>query len=61
MQTNKNVSRLYTTNKLFTALILRSTENITSHFSENAGRNGLHFQKLIWEVIFSPVLSLADN
>ena len=35
----------------------RSTENITSRFSENAGRNGLHFQKLIREVIFSPVLS----
>jgi len=51
----------------------RSTENITSHFSENVGcigeqqmqafatspgRNGTHFQKPIWEVIFSSVLNI---
>ncbi|NJD03662.1 MAG: conjugal transfer protein TraR [Ruminiclostridium sp.] len=43
--------------KAVTPEILRSTENITSRFSENAGRNGLHFQKPIREVIFSPVLN----
>ncbi len=36
--------------------LFRSTASITSRFSESAGRNGLHFQKLIREVIFAPVL-----
>ncbi len=36
---------------------LRSTANITSCFSENAGCNGLHFPKPAREVIFAPVLS----
>ncbi len=36
-------------------------QNITSRFSESAGRNGLHFQKLIREVLFAPVLTKQRN
>ncbi len=51
--------RIYIVEKTFPVMynVLRSSANITSRFSESAGRNGLPFQKLIREVIFAPVLS----